>query len=383
MSEMKETREKILILCIDSDNDIGIKAEVNTPVIGRDANIEAATKLALKDPEEADANAMFAAVKIMNTLSGEEANNEYDVATISGSEAGGLEADRRIARELQEVLERFPANGVILVSDGYSDESIIPIIQSRVPIVSLRHVVVKHSERLEETWAVLLRYGKMMVNNPRYSRFGLGVPGILLIAFGVLIYFNQLQIAAIISLLVLGGALCVKGFGLDEKITLLVPTTPADQLKLTTRIAGLVLIIIGCYVGGTNAAKFVPLDAPPFWVNPWYWFSLTPSLIGHFLMKGLDLIVIGVVFSFVGETIYFFMRKDNRLWRNVVGINISFWLRFILIEAANILLAPQATVTLYSPLVIMTIASIATTATLVLIIYRTNRFHYSEKGASR
>jgi len=383
MSEMEETREKILILCIDSDNDIGIKAEVNTPVIGRDANIEAATKLALTDPEEADANAMFAAVKIMNTLSGEEANNEYDVATISGSEAGGLEADRRIARELQEVLERFPANGVILVSDGYSDESIIPIIQSRVPIVSLRHVVVKHSERLEETWAVLLRYGKMMVNNPRYSRFGLGVPGILLIAFGVLIYFNQLQIAAIISLLVLGGALCVKGFGLDEKITLLVPTTPADQLKLTTRIAGLVLIIIGCYVGGTNAAKFVSLNAPPFWVDPWYWFGLIPSLIGHFLMKGLDLIVIGVVFSFVGETIYFFMRKDNRLWRNVVAINISFWLRFILIEAADVLLAPQITVTLYSPLVIMTIASIATTATLVFIIYRTNRFHYSEKGASR
>jgi putative membrane protein len=383
MSGMKETREKVLILCIDSDNDVGIKAEVDTPVIGRDANIEAATKLALKDPEEADANSMFASVKIMDTLSTKEASSEYEVATISGSEAGGLEADRKIAHELQEVLERFSANGVIFVSDGYADESIIPIIQSRVPIVSLRHVVVKHSERLEETWAVLLRYGRMMVNNTRYSRFSLGVPGILLIAFGLLYVFNQLQNAGVVLLFVLGGALVVKGFGLDEKITLLVPTTPADQLKLATRVAGLVLVIVGCYVGGANAASFVSSDAPPFWINPWYWFSLTPTLIGHFLMRGLDLITIGAVFSFVGGMIYFFMRKDARLWRNVVGINISFWLRFILIEAADVLIAPQATVTLYSPLVIMTIASVATTTALVLVIYRTNRFHSFEKGDSR
>ena len=382
---MKETREKVLILCIDNDNDIGIKAEINTPLIGRDINIEAASKLALEDPEEADANAMFAAVKLMDTLRTDETKSEYEVATISGSESGGLEADRRIAHELQEVLEEFPANGIILVSDGYADESIIPIIQSRVPIVSLRHVVVKHSERLEETWAVLLRYGRMMVNDTRYSKFILGVPGILLIALGVLVVFNQLENAGMVLLFVLGGVLCVKGFGIGEKVTSLIPTTPEDQLKFTTKVIGFVLLVIGCYLGGTYASGFIPPGVPPFWIDWWYWLSLSPKLVGYFLLRGVDLIVIGFIFSFVGEGVYFFMKRDSKLLRDLVGINISFWLRFTLFEAANVLLEPHGTVTLYSPLVIMTIAAVVTTASLVLVMYRSNiRFSkYFEKDESR
>lgn len=385
MSERTE-REKILILCIDSDNDIGVKAGVETPIIGREANVDGATRLVLEDPEEADANAMFAAVKILDTLSADEIDTEYEVATISGSEADGLEADRKIALELGEVLDRFPAGGVVLVSDGYSDQSIVPIIQSRVPIVSLRHVIVKHSERLEETWAVLLRYGRMMVNNQRYSRFILGIPGILLVVFGVLLVFNQLQNAGMVILFVLGAALCIKGFGWDEKLAVLKLKLPApvDQLKITTRAIGLGLLIIGSYLGATYASNYIPAGAPPLWSNPWYWVGLVPSLIGFSLLRGVDLIIIGVIFSLVGEAVYFFIKRDVRLWRNIVGIVISSWLKFILTEAAKVLIDPSKTVTLYSPLVILTIACIATMVALVLVIYRTHkRFsHYFEKGNS-
>ncbi|MCP8318953.1 MAG: DUF373 family protein, partial [Candidatus Methylarchaceae archaeon HK01B] len=59
---------KLLVLSVDRDDDIGVKAKVKTPVIGRDACIEAATKLSIADPEEADANAIFAAVKQYNEL---------------------------------------------------------------------------------------------------------------------------------------------------------------------------------------------------------------------------------------------------------------------------------------------------------------------------
>jgi len=374
--------ERVLILCVDSDADIVVKVGVPTPIIGREANIEAATKLALEDPEEADANAMFAAVKTLDTLSTEDSGDEYEVATIAGSEAGGLEADRRITQELNEVLKIFPADSVILVSDGYSDESIIPIIQSRVPILSLRHVVVKHSERLEETWAVFLRYGRMLVNDPKYSKFSLGVPGILLMVIGVLWIFNQLQNAGMVTLFILGGALCIKGFGWDEKIASLIVKVPApeEQLKITTRAIGLGLIIIGCYLGGTYAASNVAAG-PPIWVDPWYWIGMTPKLSGYFLLRGTDLIIIGVIFSLVGETIYSFLGRDIRMWRNIVGIAISFWLRFILIESANVLLEPSRTVTLYSPLVLMTIACLVTTAVLVLVIYRAHKAfsHYFEK----
>jgi putative membrane protein len=128
MSAQGAQRDKTLILCIDNDNDIGTKASVQTPVIGKEANVEAATRLALQDPEEADANAIFAAVKMLNTLQSNDSQAMYEVATVCGSENGGVEADRKIIRELNNVLDRFPARGVIFVSDGYSDQEIKKIL---------------------------------------------------------------------------------------------------------------------------------------------------------------------------------------------------------------------------------------------------------------
>ena len=59
---------RTLIICIDRDDDIGVKAGVKTPIIGRDACVSAATKLSISDPEEADANAIFAAMKEYDNL---------------------------------------------------------------------------------------------------------------------------------------------------------------------------------------------------------------------------------------------------------------------------------------------------------------------------
>ena len=48
------TANKLLVICVDRDNDVGEKAGIKTPVIGRDACIEAAQRLALEDPEDAE-----------------------------------------------------------------------------------------------------------------------------------------------------------------------------------------------------------------------------------------------------------------------------------------------------------------------------------------
>ena len=190
--------DKTLILCIDGDNDIGIKAKVVTPIVGRQTNLESATILAVSDPEEADANAMFGAIKLYDQLLGQYPDESFEVATIAGSSMGGVEADRKMVKELSEVLKAYKANGVILVTDGFSDEELVPIIQSRIPITSIHHVVVKHSERIEETYAVIFRYMKMLIEDPYYSKVSLGVPGILLLIFGFLTASNQLENAGMV-----------------------------------------------------------------------------------------------------------------------------------------------------------------------------------------
>ena len=68
MTTEEKEQKRILILCVDRDGDLGAKAEIKTPVIGRDENLNAAVALALRDPEEPDANAMFEAVRVHDRL---------------------------------------------------------------------------------------------------------------------------------------------------------------------------------------------------------------------------------------------------------------------------------------------------------------------------
>ena len=115
----KETREttqkRILILCVDRDGDLEVKAGVKTPLLGRTANLDGAVSLALKDPEEPDANAMFEAVRLHDRLQNEKTPSEiFEVATISGNELGGVSADRKLVAELNSLLDSFNANEVIL-----------------------------------------------------------------------------------------------------------------------------------------------------------------------------------------------------------------------------------------------------------------------------
>ena len=58
MKEKEEKEQKrILVLCVDRDADLETKAGIQTPIVGRGENLDAAVALALKDPEEPDANA--------------------------------------------------------------------------------------------------------------------------------------------------------------------------------------------------------------------------------------------------------------------------------------------------------------------------------------
>ena len=61
--EAPEEQKRILILCVDRDGDLEAKAGVKTPLMGRAANMDGAVSLALQDPEEPDANAMFEAIR--------------------------------------------------------------------------------------------------------------------------------------------------------------------------------------------------------------------------------------------------------------------------------------------------------------------------------
>ncbi|KUH33284.1 hypothetical protein APY94_06420 [Thermococcus celericrescens] len=302
---------KALILAIDRDDDFGGKAGVEGPVIGRDACIDAALKLSLADPEDSDANVVYAAVKLYDGLRESDEFEDVQVALITGHPKVGVKSDLELARQLELVLERFPADGVITVTDGAEDEQIFPIITSKVPIISSHRVVVKQSEGIETTYYIIYRYLKEILSDPEVAKVVLGIPGMILLLYGIarLIGVWYPESVKIISatitgtiLLFIGGYFFTKGFRFNVRETI------AKQFVFVISVIAGALIIIG---GAINAYfrleeysleligsyPGTPLLAMLIYIN-----ALNPSLI------------IGVAVMITGKVIQSYLRKDHHIW---------------------------------------------------------------------
>jgi len=341
-----QTQKRILILCVDRDGDLEVKSGIKTPLLGRTANLDGAVALALKDPEEPDANAMFEAVRLYDRLHDEKQPEEvFEVATISGSELGGVSADRKLVSELNNLLESFSANEVILVSDGYSDEAILPLVESRVPVSSVRRIVIKHSESIEETAAVFTKYIRLLVENPRYSRIALGLPGLLVLIFGILWGINYFIPGAILwygiaIVIVVGGFLLLKGFGVDKATKDFYawardysPPSLPMQISNYTVIAGILCIAVSVYLGIAN----VNINVAPA-ADIGGWLSIAPRLAYYFITGIIDLLIAGLIIVLIGRSVRLYVERDSRLLRNVALIVSVAWTRWVLIGTANVII---------------------------------------------
>jgi putative membrane protein len=395
----KETEQqitnRILILCVDRDGDLEAKAGIKTPLLGRTANLDAAVSLALRDPEESDANAMFEAVRLYDRLQNEKQPAEvFEVATISGSERGGVGADRKLVAELSSLLESFSANEVILVTDGYSDEAVLPLVESRVPVSSVRRIVVKHNESIEETAALFSRYMKLIWENPRYARLALGIPGLLFFLYGVLsIIPGAVNYYLIAIVLILGGVLLFKGFGVDRGARNLYkwakeyspPPLPV-QISNYSIIAGILCVAVSVYLGASSANTNVIPDTPDLAG----WISALPKLAGFFVKGFMDLAVVGVGIVLFGRSIRLYFERDSRLLRNAALVVSVAWFRWILDATANILIQPEFGFEsgVFSNLVFTIVVGILigiASVLLVIIIHRSTRnfFRESEDDADK
>ena len=369
-------KERTLILCVDRDDDVGMKTGTRTPIIGRDANLRTATQLALNDPEEADANAMFEAVRLYERLTASSGPGElYEVATIAGSPLGGVKADKKLLDELNEVLEAFPADGVILVTDGYADEAVIPLIQSRVPIVSIRRVVVRHSKSIEETAALFSRYMRLVVENPRYAKWVLGLPGLLLMTF-ILVWILEivgfpgaLRYAWAAFGLTISLIMCVKGFGIGKHIASFLRAVRTKVFKFppphayviaTSYVAGTTIILLGIYQVLWFVRAAPPSVVAPIITDVGRFVSWLFTNVSHIFIAGFSILILG-------RCMHWFYRRDPRGWYGLVGLMICMWSYKLLYEVGKMLVNPMASytslmTTIFSGILMTSAAALVTSA---------------------
>jgi len=360
------TANKLLVICIDRDDDLGRKTGIPTPVVGRNACIEAAQRLALEDPEDADSNSIFFAVKTYEDLVSK--GYKAQVITVTGVENRGVQADEKIASQIKSVLKKFSANGAVIVSDGEDDEMVIPVVQNVIPVISVQRVVMQVSRTIEHSYAVFGKFLKLVMYNPKYSKFFLGVPGILLLigGIGAVTGYNAEIFAVLVT--ILGGAFLIRAFDIDKAWANWAKPTPEGFIRLFTLITGLILIAASIPAGITTvSAENISSDVGI--VN-----IITDNVvIGQFVSGMIPFLWIGLGTIFVGILFSNWLNRKLRHITDILRIVVLVALYPTVHQFTNILMYEESSFSLILPLV----AGFAVTAASATLLIR----RYRKKGS--
>ncbi len=344
--EIKASKtSRLLIICIDRDNDVGEKANIATPVVGRDACIEAGQRLALEDPEDADSNSIFSAIKTYEDLISK--GYQAQVITVAGLKARDVHADEKIALEIRSVLEKFSANGAVIVSDGEDDESVIPLVQNILPVISVQRVVMKVSRTVEYSYAVFGKYLKMIAYDSKYSKFFLGVPGILLLIGGIAAIGGYTTEIFAVLVSILGGAFLIRAFDIDKAWSSWTKPTPSGFIRMFTLIAG-VILVLASILAGVVAVDVSLVDPEAQLLN----IVSNKILVGQFISGAIPILWVGIASIFAGTFL------SN--WLGGISKQISDSLRLIVLASlyptlaqfTNILINDESSFTLIPPLLV-------------------------------
>lgn len=308
LDEDEKKQSKTLIICIDRDDDIG-RAGVKTPIIGRSACVEAATKLAIADPEEADANAIFGAVRLYDDLLGK--GELCEIVTVSGLYDRGVMGDKKIRTQVAEVLKNYHADGAVLVSDGVEGEELVPTIQSLVPIISIKKIVIKHSGSLEESYVVFGRYLRMLFFDSRYSKYALGMPGAIFVVLAIISFFYPGSVLILLAIFV-GIIFLIRGFDIDRRVESVGKLSPSGYLRLFSTIASSLIIIVGlakgassffpsasgCVTPACNLGRIVASSKASAVL------LYVPKIIGYFVLSSQEFVWLGIG-VYIAGTLFF------------------------------------------------------------------------------
>ncbi|MCU0798508.1 MAG: DUF373 family protein [Candidatus Thermoplasmatota archaeon] len=227
---------KTLILCVDRDDDLGEKAKVASPVMGRKDNLRAALALGVEDPEDSDTNVIFMGLKLYKRY--KAMGREVELASICGNKNVGIESDANLVKQFYMVLEKFTPDTLVLVSDGAEDEVILPLISQRVQVEHIARVVIKQAQNLESTYYIIMSAFK----SPKIGKKIIVPISLILMIWGILMIMGLVEEAIGMMVTFFALFLIIKALSVEDQLTSFFKDT-SEALK-----KGRYLLFIGVFV---------------------------------------------------------------------------------------------------------------------------------------
>jgi putative membrane protein len=260
---------------------------------------------------------------------------------------------------VQAILARYHATGAVIVSDGEDDETVLPVIQSRVPVVSVQRIIIRHSRSVEYSYAVFGRYLKAMMYNPQYSKFILGVPGVLLLAGGIAVALEQTKWLTVTILAILGGAFMVRAFDVDKAIGSLGKMGPTDFIKIFSIIGGVLMMLASI----ANGISSIPHEVPLSQMDA-FQIVTNKTIVGSFTKGMITMMWIGVATIMAGVLLSNWLKGSTHAMSDILRLVVLGLLYIPVLQFTDVLTLSASPFTLVSSLLIGLAVSLVAAAFL-------------------
>ncbi|OYR84152.1 hypothetical protein DJ71_09420 [Halorubrum sp. E3] len=277
-----------LVICVDRSGAIGRATNVPMPVAGWEAVRSLVTDAGLDDPEDASVNCLLESLRVARDLRDER--EESVVAVVSAESDTAVGADRSIASQLDDLVDRYDPRAAIVVVDSAEDERVLPVVESRIPVDSVDRVVVRQARDIESTYYLL----KQFLADEQLRSTVLVPFGVALLLLPAL--FSQFSageaVAGVAGLL--GAALLYKGLAIDRFVAGMPERVRealyAGQVSVVTYVVAGGLALVGGFFGflaasdlGPGSPRIVEVVEFTYAAVPWFAVAGVTAAVGRLL----------------------------------------------------------------------------------------------------
>ena len=243
---------KPVIVVVDIDDDLG-EVLGRSLVKGYEEVKSAVLEYGMKRPTDPDVNALLAGLNLYDKLRSE--GRDPEIIAVGGHRIDFLEAQKNIKRLVEGAIKDIAGKPEFyIVSDGEDEFVISQLLQEYGRIGGFERVVVEQDLGIEGRYLLILKYIKKAMFDPRFSRYLLGIPGLAVTVFALLSIAGLASLALKVSALVIGLAMAIRGFNLEESLeaaisSFLLSIKERSYLQITGLIILFLALFVASYTG--------------------------------------------------------------------------------------------------------------------------------------
>jgi putative membrane protein len=231
----------------------------------------------------------------------------------------------------------------------------------------------KVSRSVEYSYAVFGKYLKMLAYDSKYSKFFLGVPGILLLIGGVATVFGYTAEIFAVLVSILGGAFLIRAFDIDRVWSSWSKPTPMGFIRMFTTVAGVLLILSSVPAGISS------IDPELIGTDKQLIELMTDKMvIGQFVAGILPILWMGMGSIFAGTLLSNWIGGIPRQISDILRIIVLGALYPTIMQFTNIMIYEDNSLTLIPPLM----GGLAATLISATILFKKYRKHKDQEMVS-